>query len=780
MKKMQEVYGQHFPIEVRYFLCQFIEERDWHSIDVKDPNNEVQAKAILNEFLTHLQTKTQELTGDNLFPVRMRLEHAITTFQALYQENALGFVGTVRDCLDKETMILEVLRPESPEEMDDESEQPKTAGKIIQAELEELTKKTMNAEQKLKELQNKQEYFIIQYQENIKISGHLAAVQKEPATRERQDKEAILRRQKEQVEMMLSQQAQQLLHYRVKQIDLYEKAIQALEVVQKQVLDEELIGWKRQQQLAGNGLSLDEDSLDDLQQWCERLSEVIWSIRQQIKKLGILIAQLPINLPDGQKNLLPELSDTITGLLSSLVTSTFIVEQQPPQVLKKESRFSATVRLLVGGKLNVHMNPPQVKATIISEHQAKCLLSNDINAKSEKSGEILNNCGTMEYHSGSGELSVNFRNMQLKQIKRSDKKGSEAVTEEKFCILFTSDFNVGGNDLVFQVWTLSLPVVVTVHGNQECNALATVLWDNAFSEPGRQPFAVPESVPWPKLGEQLCLKFRSATGRGLSDDNLNYLASKIFGMASINVRFNFTLVCAKYKETLRDRNFTFWEWFYAVLKLTKEHLKGPWCDGSIMGFVSKLQAQEWLNQKPNGTFLLRFSDSECGGITIAWIAESNARSDEREVWNLAPFIARDFSIRGLADRIKDLNNLTFLYPDISKDFAFGRYYTSTQDQPPATNGYIRPHLVNVISMPCPPINDYEPHRPAQIISPYSPPNPGSSVPPTPQSNPSDDFLADDTSSSLTDILCSTDYDTDDIIHINVNQLLHNFNFGASS
>jgi len=25
--------------------------------------------------------------------------------------------------------------------------------------------------------------------------------------------------------------------------------------------------------------------------------------------------------------------------------------------------------------------------------------------------------------------------------------------------------------------------VVTVHGNQECNALATILWDNAFAEP---------------------------------------------------------------------------------------------------------------------------------------------------------------------------------------------------------------------------------------------------------------------------------------------------------
>lgn len=57
--------------------------------------------------------------------------------------------------------------------------------------------------------------------------------------------------------------------------------------------------------------------------------------------------------------------------------STFIIEKQPPQVLKTQTKFSATVRLLVGGKLNVHMNPPQVKATIISELQAKALLKNE-------------------------------------------------------------------------------------------------------------------------------------------------------------------------------------------------------------------------------------------------------------------------------------------------------------------------------------------------------------------------------------------------------------------
>lgn len=40
-----------------------------------------------------------------------------------------------------------------------------------------------------------------------------------------------------------------------------------------------------------------------------------------------------------------------------------------------------------------------------------------------------------------------------------------------------------------------------------------------------------------------------------------------------------------------------------------------------MGFVTKTESQDMLMSKPNGTFLLRFSDSELGGITIAWVAD---------------------------------------------------------------------------------------------------------------------------------------------------------------
>lgn len=42
---------------------------------------------------------------------------------------------------------------------------------------------------------------------------------------------------------------------------------------------------------------------------------------------------------------------------------------------------------------------------------------------------------------------------------------------------------------------------------------------------------------------------------------------------------------------------------------------------------------------------------------------------------LQPFCHKDFAIRSLGDRIKDLNQCVHLYPDIPKDKAFGNYYT---------------------------------------------------------------------------------------------------------
>jgi signal transducer and activator of transcription 5B len=220
----------------------------------------------------------------------------------------------------------------------------------------------------------------------------------------------------------------------------------------------------------------------------------------------------------------------------------------------------------------------------------------------------------------------------------------------------------------------------------------------------------------------LSQKYKAAVGRGLSEDNLRFLAGKGFCNPTLQDYNNALLSWSQFsKEPLPDRNFTFWEWFYAILKVTREHLRGLWHDGSVYGFVWRKQAEEMLAKKCSGTFLLRYSDSELGGVTVAWINESQ---EGQECYMLQPFTSRDFAIRGLADRINDLKHLTFLYPDIPKDQAFAKYYTPfNESQLQSNNGYVKPFLVNVIpglaGMGC--SFDSYPNTPQSILqNPHSP------------------------------------------------------------
>lgn len=61
---------------------------------------------------------------------------------------------------------------------------------------------------------------------------------------------------------------------------------------------------------------------------------------------------------------------------------------------------------------------------LFSEPQARAIACEGcIPEGTENAGDILNNKGTMEY--SQGQMSVTFRNMQLKKIKRADRKGQE-------------------------------------------------------------------------------------------------------------------------------------------------------------------------------------------------------------------------------------------------------------------------------------------------------------------------------------------------------------------
>lgn len=686
LQKVRMIYVDHFPIEVRHCLAPWIESRIWAT----EP--EEQQRSFVNELVQEIQTHADLMLSPDMFVTKMKLIEAAKNFHMQYSHAPHELFAYMRRCLALEMEVIQgAMGPQY-------AAQPQTErkyGELITG-LQTVRQKVNMAGDEIRSLQGNIESFSLQYHECLKNKGHLNYLQ-QSMTNDRRDLVACLRSQIEETESKLNVLVAQISRAQMELVDHIKENITNLQQLQSQVLDDELIKWKREQQLSGNGFPM-QSNLNTIQEWCELLADLIWTTRQQVNNVTRINSKAIVELRQPHlAEMLDDMSKKVTGLLSTLVTSTFVIEKQPPQVMKTNTRFTATVRLLVGGQLNVYMTPPRVSVVIISEQQAQLLLKSDTQAGKGKQpvecGDILNNTGAMEYQPTSRQLSVSFRNMQLRKIKRAEKKGTESVMDEKLTLLFQSQFNVGGGELVFQVWTLSLPVVVIVHGNQEPHGWATVTWDNAFSPPGRVPFAVPDKVTWGQLAETLAVKFSSATGGTLSEDNLRFLAEKIFRSNLPLSAMEVNATCVSWtqfcKDALPERNFTFWEWFYMVVKVTRDYLRTLWCDRLIMGFIQKKQAEDMLSKCPPGTFLLRFSDSELGGITIAWTGEGN------EVFSLQPFTSRDLMLRSLADRVFDLTQLQFLYPNIPKDDVFSKYYTKPENEM-LKNGYVKPVLVTTL------------------------------------------------------------------------------------
>lgn len=132
-----------------------------------------------------------------------------------------------------------------------------------------------------------------------------------------------------------------------------------------------------------------------------------------------------------------------------------------------------------------------------------------------------------------------------------------------------------------------------------------------------------------------------------------------------------------------------------------------------MGFVSKGKEKSLLKKKQRGTFLLRFSESVIGGITFSWVEttitgkifvlhndsknyfelklfffydwSSLSTVGEPEVKTVQPFTKVDLSQIPFQEIIRNFqileaenipeNPLLYLYPNIPKNEAFGKYYS---------------------------------------------------------------------------------------------------------
>ena len=92
--------------------------------------------------------------------------------------------------------------------------------------------------------------------------------------------------------------------------------------VQSEILDVKLVQWKRHQRKAGVG---DENELKVIQNLCEKMYEIIQSVKCMVESISI-------NCADQEATKQSDLFMKVGILFQNLISSTFMIVKQPPQV----------------------------------------------------------------------------------------------------------------------------------------------------------------------------------------------------------------------------------------------------------------------------------------------------------------------------------------------------------------------------------------------------------------------------------------------------------------
>nr|AAO22057.1 STAT6 [Tetraodon fluviatilis] len=635
-----------FPIEVRHFLAEWIESQRWEDFTLENVEQESQARVLFDQAISTLQTIAQQ---NSSVVDRMKLMQISKKLAVCHQP--LEFAVMVKNILRNENAMIN-MQAQTP------NIQHCTPPEVSSPSMQDVDHLVL----KVLDIQNTRQT-MHQLQEELNWEKHNCEAFQGPHQHNGLDKTMA---EIQKVQSKIQQLDFNLNSMAKKRFQLLKECVDCLDQCQSRFISR-LKLWRWEQHKATIGHPFD-DNLNPLQTWCEQLLGVNGKLRQELMLIGEPI---------------PELQERLRQLLQVLIQSSLVVEKQPPQVIKTQSKFSTTVRYLLGEKI-APGKPVVLKAQIINESQAR----NQGSIPGDTVGELLNNTAILEHNTASKNTCATFRNMSIKKIKRADRKGTESVTEEKFALFFSTEITITGCDTPYRIQMISLPLVVIVHGSQDNNALATIIWDCAFCEPDRVPFVVPEYVPWRMMYSTLNSKFTSEvqTKHHLDKCNQHFLAQKIFDKPDYNGDFSNMMVSwAQFnKEVLPGRMFTFWQWFEGAMELTKKHLKTYWSEKLIFGFIGKQHLHLILKDKPNGTFLLRFSDSEIGGITIAYVSTTD--NGGLKIQNIQPFAKRDLEIRSLGDRIRDISEITHLYPNRPKHDVFQKFYTEPQASP--TGGYI--------------------------------------------------------------------------------------------
>ncbi|NWU64472.1 STAT1 protein, partial [Pterocles burchelli] len=680
LEQVHQLYDDSFPMEIRQYLAQWLENQDWEHA----ANNISFATVLFHDLLSQLDDQFSRFLIENNFLLQHNIRKSKRNLQDNFQEDPIHMAMIIYNCLKEERKILNSAQLSN--QMEVGSIQNTVIGmldkqKELDAKVKAVKNSVIDVEQDIKTLEDMQDEYDFKCKTLQNREHESNSLSQEEYKKEQMNLKKMF------------------LSLDLKRKEVVNKIVQLLnttEHTQSALINEELVEWKHRQQTACIG-GPPNACLDQLQNWFTIVAESLQQVRQQLKKLEELEQKFTYD-PDPITKNKQVLQDRTYSLFKQLIQSSFVVERQPcmpthpqrPLVLKTGVQFTVKLRLLVKlQELNYNL-----KVKVLFDKYVAFFSSLKFNILGTNT-KVMN----ME-ESTNGSLAAEFRHLQLKEQKNAGSRTNEGpliVTEELHSLSFETQLCQPG--LVIDLETTSLPIVVISNVSQLPSGWASILWFNMLSnDPKNLSFFLnPPYAKWSKLSEVLSWQFSSVTKRGLNADQLSMLGEKLLGTLSsslpnkTHVSLTFfpppthAFPYSKFQENINDKNFPFWLWIEGILELIKKHLLCLWNDGCIMGFISKDKERALLKDQSPGTFLLRFSESSReGAITFTWV-EGSQNGKSPQFHSVEPYTKKELSAVTFPDIIRNYkvmaaenipeNPLRFLYPDIPKDNAFGKYYS---------------------------------------------------------------------------------------------------------
>uniref|UniRef100_G3PSI6 Signal transducer and activator of transcription n=1 Tax=Gasterosteus aculeatus aculeatus TaxID=481459 RepID=G3PSI6_GASAC len=686
LEQVDQLYDDSFPMDIRQYLSRWIESIDWDTVAVQDSL----ATVRFHDLLVQLDDQHSRFALENNFLLQHNIRKIRRNLQDRFQEDPVHMAMIISRNLKEEKKILEKVK------ITEQEAQGTVSAMVVEKQkldnkVKDMKDRVQVADQNIKNLEELQDEY------DFKVN----------TLKSRENEvNGMTPKELEEEKMMVGRMC---LELKAKRQDVVMQLTELLNVAQallSDLISEELPEWRQRQQIACIG-GPPNACVDQLQNWFTSVAESLQQVRQHLKKLQELEQKFTYDSdPITQKK--AYLEARALDLLKNLLSNSLVVERQPcmpthpqrPLVLKTGVQFTVKLRFLV--KMQEFNYQLKVKAML---------------DKFRKFNILGTNTKVMNMEESNGSLAAEFRHLQLKEQKVAGNRTNEGpliVTKELHSLSFESELQLNQSGLNIKLETISLPVVVISNVCQLPSGWASILWYNMLTtEPKNLKFFLnPPTAKWSQLSEVLSWQFSAVTQRGLNQEQLHMLADKLLG-AKAQKNPEGQIPWVKFcKQSANEKAFPFWLWIEGILDLIKRHLLSLWNDGSIMGFLSKGQEKALLSTKCPGTFLLRFSESSReGAITFTWVEHDV--HDKPLFHSVEPYTKKELGAVSLPNIIRTYkvmaaenipeNPLRFLYPDVPKDKAFGKYCPEPSEAPepmdvengPEKSSYMKTVLISV-------------------------------------------------------------------------------------